>query len=239
MNAAPYCVGLCLFYLPLLSVLGMSSINLLPYLIFTYRSTRSISAPPLIICRVPPVSGSVRIVITVCYQLSFTLCSSLVIRSGESHDTDGLVATARTHLFVPCPQGVSPSTYSLQLYCSSFVSHLAAGRFSIIWIIICSSWWIITSLSAGMFIEFPLQLFVMDNNVRDCILLPSFLSLLSCRIQLVFVPADVKAMQLVIYMNLFQIQSQIFWRSEAYILYNTMNLISFLSYCMTCEAPSS
>ncbi len=72
MNATPYCVGLFLFYLPLLSVLGMSSTNLLPYLIFTYRSTRSISAPPLIICRVPhgprcpPVSGSVRIVITVC-----------------------------------------------------------------------------------------------------------------------------------------------------------------------------
>jgi hypothetical protein len=46
---------------------------------------------------------------------------------------------------------------------------LPAGRFSIIWIIICSSWWIITSLSAVMFIGFPLQLFMMDNNVRDCI----------------------------------------------------------------------
>ncbi len=155
MNAAPYCVGLCLFYLPLLSVLGMSSINLLPYLIFTYRSTRSISAPPLIICRVPPgprcqpVSGSVRIVITVCYQLSFTLCSSLVRCSGESHDADGLVATART-----------------------LVRPLSAGRFSI------------NLFSSDLFLhhlDYHL-LIVMDNNVRDCILLPSFLSLLSCRI---------------------------------------------------------
>jgi len=61
-----------------------------------------------------------------------------------------------------CPQGVSPS----------------------ILIIISSLWWIITSLSAVVFLEVSLQLFMMDNNVLVCgdVLLSTFdfLSLIPC-----------------------------------------------------------
>ena len=90
--------------------------------------------------------------------------------------------------FSPCPQGVSPSIYSLPL-CFSLVRRAFLHQF---WVINRSSWWIITSLSAVVFFELLLRLIMMDNNFRGRALLITsrFCSYtLSYIIQLVFTPA--------------------------------------------------
>ena len=162
----------------------------------------------------------------------FSPCCSIVLHSGlligkmlwsislclGSHGSYICSSLILVHLFVPCPQGVSPPIYSLQLCFSFAAGRFSTNLFSSALFLLCRRAFLhqfgldyhplimmdSNVLVCGPFFKLPPRLIMMDNNVRGRVVLAisNFLSLTPChRLQLVFAPAVIKAIQLVLYIG--------------------------------------